>query len=374
MIRKLDLYVLRVFVVSLAVAFLFAAGVIVLTQQLQYGDDLISAPAKLRAAGAPELADRVFPLALRYYACQITIYCLQFAPFLAFFAALFTAARLHRANETVAMLASGVSLHRGFAMVFVAAGALAAFQAAFREIALPHAAREAFVIRRQIFDFQPVPEMSRLSFVDGSGSRVRFDTYRPTEAAGEGLDVYSSTGGVIRSLKAETARWETGVGSAGSWSLTGVKSVVRSRSGEVVEAPAGAEGAQLALDFDPGDCEVAARHATDPQYLSIGELDRLARRMPANTRLQVLLHAAITAALANLILPLLGLPCVLRLDRRSTIEGAAFAFALCVVYFAATLFFIELGVEERVGPVVAAWLPVVLFGSLGIAVFESMPT
>ncbi|MBL8693883.1 MAG: LptF/LptG family permease [Planctomycetes bacterium] len=374
MIRKLDRYVLRIFLTSTASALLVCAGLVVLLHQLQHFDNLMATRKALKAAGELDLVGKLFPLTVKFYLCEVAIRFFQYAPFVVLFGTVFTAARLHRTHESVAMLASGVSLPRGFLPVFVAAGLIAATHFTFRETLLPTVARESAELDTLLFEGKRERVVEKLSFVDDAGRRIRFARYWPEKARGERCEIYAhGADQVVRSLSASVATYLIEDG-RGHWTFIDAKTSAISRTGAPVADGNSPQWWDRELQFTPADCETAARWQLDPTYLSFRELETLARRNPSSSHIQVLLHTSLVAALANLLLPLLGLPCVLRIEKRSTIEGVVFAIGLAVLYYAFSLFCIQLGIEETVGPVAAAWLPVILFGSLGIVLFESMKT
>ncbi|MBI3818094.1 MAG: LptF/LptG family permease [Planctomycetes bacterium] len=373
MIRRLDRYVLKVFVASLAAGLLFAAGMLILTDQFQHFDDMLEAPRKLRERGHPEAAAQVFTNALRFYAYEIAIRFFQYCPFVTFFAAVFTAARLHRTNETIAILASGTSMQRAFLSVFVAAAAIAGGQLAFREWLLPTLARDQAVLRSILIEHDVNNTAKDLSVVDALSNHYTFDIYDRNARTGRGFSAYAPDAKVYKNITARELAF-TGSPNASGARLTNGRYYSVTREGSRTGEPAAI--AELPGEFviNAADCELAARAKEDAEYLSISELDMLARRTPNIAKYQISLHQAFTLAFANFLLPLLGLPCVLRADRRSTLEGALFAFVLCVFYFAATLFCFQLGRDGDWSTVFAAWLPTVVFGSLGIVLFESMRT
>lgn len=371
--RRIDRYVFKIFVVSLSAAAVFVAGMLVLADQYQHFDNLIQAPRKLRELGHRDLARAVVPMALQYYAYEIAIRFFQYTPFVTFFAAVFTASRVHRSQETVAILASGTSLQRGMAPVFFGAFLIAILQLTFREMALPELASRQAVLRSVLLELNPDYEVKNLSVLDDASNRFVFDAYRPVTRSGTGFSAYYSDHNKFMNITAREARFS-------SEEDGGVLQLI---DGRVFEVPReGAKRAEpvpvsvLPADFviTARDCEVAARAGGDPDHLSISELESFARRQPNSRKYQVALHLAFTFAIANLLLPLLGLPCVLRQDRKSPLEGAVFAFVLCIIYFAATLLCFQLGKDDVIGTVFAAWLPTVVFGSLGIVMFESMRT
>ena len=71
---------------------------------------------------------------------------------------------------------------------------------------------------------------------------------------------------------------------------------------------------------------------------------------------------------------LVGLPLLMRHERGSGAEGLAKGLLLCLFFFAADFVCRNLGVQGSLDPLLASWLPVLFFGSLGIVLFESLPT
>ena len=59
-------------------------------------------------------------------------------------------------------------------------------------------------------------------------------------------------------------------------------------------------------------------------------------------------------------------------ERGKAGERIALGFFLCVTYFGIEFVARTLGLQGGVGPILAAWFPVVLFGSLGIVLTASM--
>jgi lipopolysaccharide export LptBFGC system permease protein LptF len=272
------------------------------------------------------------------------------------------------------MRASGVSLQRGFAAIFAGALLLTACQVGFRELLLPRCATELSELRANLMLGKPHFEVEQVSVVAVDGHRYRFSKYRPEKAAGDDFRVDATVGSQYWNVSADGARYEAGPHGSGAWRLEAGKLVKMPRAGSGASAIEAIDELPPQFTLTPKDCELATRANLDPMYLSITELDTLARRVPSVSKFQVMFHGALTGVLANLLLPLLGLPCVLRADRRSALEGAVMAFGLCVLYFAATLLCFQLGADQVMGPVFAAWLPTVLFGSLGVTLFEAMRT
>ena len=100
-------------------------------------------------------------------------------------------------------------------------------------------------------------------------------------------------------------------------------------------------------------------------------------RKPANgahTEIAVLFHSRITRPLAALTLLFLGLPFVLSgADRRMvSLVGVSLAISLSFQLFAHICQ--RLGNVEAIPPTLAAWLPVLAFGSLAVGMYDLVKT
>ena len=128
------------------------------------------------------------------------------------------------------------------------------------------------------------------------------------------------------------------------------------------------------VDFAPRDVLLAKKGDVAPMELSFGELSRLSARDPSNLEYQTLFHYHLTFPLGNLVLVFLTLPFLLGRERGKATEGLIGASLACIVYFAVDFVCRSLGMEGALSPLWSAWLPVLVFGSLGVALSEGART
>ena len=75
-----------------------------------------------------------------------------------------------------------------------------------------------------------------------------------------------------------------------------------------------------------------------------------------------------------IILLLLALPFGLRFERGSKTERIFFALVICGAYLVTDSVTRNMGTGGFLHPVIAAWFPTVLFGSLGAVMYDSVRT
>jgi lipopolysaccharide export LptBFGC system permease protein LptF len=123
----------------------------------------------------------------------------------------------------------------------------------------------------------------------------------------------------------------------------------------------------LPIDLETADQDIA--------YLSFGELKTQYRRQPYQRHLAVKLHHHLAFPLTHLILPAIAIPLVLLLGTRSALLAVIASVAVCGAYYLISSLAMSTAVHsEGFSPLLAAWLPVLLFGSLGVTLMGQMRT
>lgn len=309
--------------------------------------------------------------ALRFYVFNVPFLYLQVAPFVTVVAALFTLSRMIKSNETVAALAAGVSAQRLLLPVIaggvLAAGAMFALREALTHTIAPQ--RDALLDMLEEKRREPVYEGVWLK--DRQGDVVRVREFRPSTGSPPvaellGVEVTSKRRNVFILQRAARAIWSA-TPAGPRWVLEG---------GELEEVDTGKEKRAIReledLEFTPADVLTAIKGYEFPLELSFSQIADLARRDPDNTEYQTLLQYNLTFPLANVMLLLVALPLMMGRERGRQQVGLAAGCGLCVAFFFVDFISRALGMDGSLSPVVSSWLPVLIFGSLGIAMFESM--
>jgi lipopolysaccharide export system permease protein len=75
-----------------------------------------------------------------------------------------------------------------------------------------------------------------------------------------------------------------------------------------------------------------------------------------------------------MLLVLSGLSVILRDQNRNVFLSAGLCVVLCALFFTAQFVAKSLGDNEYVSPALAAWMPVLIFGPLSLALFDAVHT
>lgn len=362
MVRLLDRYVARTFLGSYLVCLVFFLGLFLLVDFFARLDDFLEAREYLGNTHYGLLG-----LIFRYYVLSVPTVFSQIAPFVTLMGAMFALTRLSRNNELVPMIVSGVSTYRILVPVFLFALLLSGSLIALRQFVIPDLAREKEAIE-DIINGKDPRFIREVEHADAEGNRYGIKKYDASAGKMHGLD-FTSVGTPIRTVTATMARWRNEGESGPGWYLTNGEELIAQADGTMRERVV---HFLFGTTLRPEDLELDAL-GDNLALLSFSDINRLYHRHPDRKELKVLLHSQITFPLSNLLLLLLGIPLVVNRRIKSPFLSIAVCLLICGAFFAADFLAQDLG-RRGFYPVTMAWLPVVLFSSVGICLFDSIRT
>lgn len=345
---KLDRYVSSYFFSSYGVCLLFFVGMFLLIDLLAKTDDIFDNAGELVGMGYS-----VTTLAFQYYGLLIPVIFLQVAPFVTVTAAIFAITRLRRNNELVPMIVAGRSVFRLLAPIFCYAAILAVLMGLLQQFVAPDIADPRDRVKQLLFDADETRTITG-AFPAGPNTYVYVIKY----------DVDTKTIPYFDVTQLDRAE-PTLVGEKAHWDEARQKFVY-----QVTTAEGGSKSCDLPADISPDVIESQERGPYDLSYSRAAYLYERTGR----PKWQVLLHYHLTFPISNILLLLLGLPFVLRHEKRSPLLGMVIAIAICAAYFAFDGVMRNLGDKEVLHPVLAAWFGVIFFGSLGVVLLDNVKT
>lgn len=357
---RLDRYVASIFVASYATALLVVIGLYFIMDLATNLDDFLEPWVGGESAPAS--------VVVLYYLLNLPYLFLQAAPFVTLTAGLFTVSRLLKNNEIAAALAAGISARRVLAPIFIGGAVSAGLMFALRE-ALPYSVapkRDAYL--HMLVHRRPEVVHRNLWVRDLGGSVVRLREFRPASNEVRGFEATLRQGTDYVTIQAPRMVYEARGGELAWWLEDGLREVVgeQQRSESLARLEGFELTPELALSYQ--------RKRSNPLELSFREALLLTSRDPDDVVYQTLIQYHLTFPLAGLVLLLVGLPLLLRPERARGFEGLVSGLMLCVFYFAADFVCRNLGLQGALDPLLASWIPVLLFGSLGIVLFDAIRT
>ena len=355
---RLDRYVGALFAGSYGVACGLVIGLfLVLDIAANLDEYLRSEPGSLAPSSWTVLA---------YYAHEIPFLWLKLAPFVTLLAGLFTLSKLIRHRELVACLAAGRSTHRVLLPIFLCAGVLALSMIAMGEFFTERIGSRRDALLDQLLERRAHPVHRGLWVKDMAGNPIRLSVYEEQDPPKvEGLEATRIAGDPWVEVAASRADWDP---ASGSWRLTGGRRLTLDDLTAPPEPVGALAGDAELFGFQPRDVRTVAKSRERPLDLSFSEVRRLAGRDPDNAAWQTLMQVHLTFPLAHIVLLLVGLPMLARQERRQ-VEGLAAGFLLCVLFYGVDFLFRTLGMRGALPPLLASWIPVLFFGSLGTVLY-----
>jgi len=124
----------------------------------------------------------------------------------------------------------------------------------------------------------------------------------------------------------------------------------------------------LSLKERPEEFARVARSPEEMSYVQLRQyIDRLVKSGVIATRYMVDLHAKVATALVSLIMAILGVSFGLRTNRSGVMIWVGVCIPMGFLYYMLLVLGISLGRGGAVPPLVAAWLPNLVFGTAGVA-------
>lgn len=300
-----------------------------------------------------------------YYLQLSPFFFVSVAPFVTVIAAMFAMGRLMASHELHPMLFAGRSMGRVLRPVLAVGLGSGLLMAACWQWVLPElmasVARTRSTLSGQETELQSVV----LEDKQGIVRRLYVRRYQPQRRTMEAVHllIEGSGPGDAVLVRAPLATWDA---AQADWRLTEGR-VVRGR----IEEPRQWLGAG---DLDPDKIWRAGKEDLDSEFLSYTDLMELRQLRPQRRDVALALHRHAAYPLANLVLLLLALPFTIHFERRHRITRVLGAILACGAYLLVDLTCQSLGHRDYLHPVVAAWLPAILFGSLGVAMFGAIRT
>jgi lipopolysaccharide export LptBFGC system permease protein LptF len=301
-------------------------------------------------------------------------------------------AQLNKNNELTPIRASGISLYRTLAPVFLVAVIATAVSFLNQELVIPSLVDE-LRSTESMLDVGKKSVLGRLNLRDEEGNAWVIQGFLRGEEIMQNLLVTANPPGTAEArvyVTAETGKWKrTASDGKPRWHLSngtelrfkghdrlaaseGDYDVRFGEDGYVVLLPddKNNDPYRLVSSFTPRDMIPAE---VGLAYQSSAHLRGLYAEEPTRRDLSMLIQGRYAFPFANIVLLLIGLPFVLGVEGKSAFAGLIVCIVICGAFYGTWALCNELG-KEILSPPAAAWLPIAVFGPMGIFLFDWVRT
>lgn len=366
--KTLDRYIAKNFLIGYAIAFSVLIGLRIIIDLFVNLDEF----AEHVDLGTWAVAKNV----LLFYSTNATLYFRDFAGVITVVAAAFSLGKMVRANELVAIIASGVSAKRIVGPILALAVFFTVLAVADQELLIPSISDK---LVREHDDVAGQESYKAFFITDGKGSLICSQAYDAKAAA------FAKPTIITRRRTRQPGIWEvTGRISAdrmvynrktGAWDLVNGL-FVGTESDEGAEPAASYE----APDLLPRDIPVRCK-AGDKSLLSSWQLAALARQkmnVKDVAQLSAQRHFRITDPVINLTMLMVSLPVLICRDPKTMKSAIIVSFALTtacfITAFVCKMLAAEVAIADRIMPEFWAALPVFIFLPIAVIELDAMRT
>ncbi len=350
--RLLDRYILRESVKILGLCLIMFIGIYVIVDLFDRLNRYLEARASLETIA-------------QLYLLRMPRIIIEVLPVAVLLACLLALGAMARNNEVLAMKMGQVGTLR-IAMPCLALGLLASLAAwGINEYIAPRASERALNIERT--DIRKVPAFRTMKDSDiwyrAQGDRfVHIDLIETQSGIIRGISIFemSPAGDLVRRIDAQDASWAQATGWVlrNGYQLELTKSPIRITPFRELRVPL----SETPLEF--------ARVARSPEEMSYAQLkeyiNRLVKSGVSATRYVVDLHAKISIVFVSFIMAILGVSFGLRTGRAGIMIWVGLCIPMGFLYYMLLSVGISLGRGGVLPPLVAPWIPNLVFGTAGI--------
>ncbi len=314
-----------------------------------------------------------------YYGFKVTQIFDRLCEAIVLIAAAFTVAWMQRSNELVPLLSAGVSTQRVVRPLLLGSAILLGLSVANQELLIPQ-------IGSRLMNDRDDPNGEKPLMVQGAfepnGIHIEGETASREKMQVQNMYVVipENLAGGVYNITAQQGRYiplDSDEPHRGGWLLSqtqpaDLKDWKWNQPGilEVID-----EG-KFFLHTQEVDFDAVTRSRTWYTFASTARLWQELSK-PDSSRMApmaVLFHMRLTRLLVGMILVLAGVSVILRDQNRNVFLSTGLCLVLCGLFFAAQFTCKSLGDNEYLSPALAAWIPVLIFGPLALAMFDAVHT
>lgn len=314
-----------------------------------------------------------YPLVFLFYLYQIPFIIILTLPVAMLLASMATISQMSRHHEIVAMKAAGLSVYRIFAPLFILGLAISFAVMIIGETIVPYTNQKKGNLERIQIKKQSTqaPGFRYNLLYDGTNGRQYFiKRYDITKGIMDSVSIFqvNQQNRILQRIDAIKGTW-----TGNNWLLE--NAIIRRFQQDGTEISDSLPKYKLA-DVDENPASFAKRELL-PDEMGFIELrqyiDRL-KRSGGNVQQSIVdLYLKISFPFANFIILLFGLPLLSNTRKGSAVSGFALSLLICFVFWGLLQTGRALGYSTALSPILAAWLPNIIFGAIGSLLLYRVP-
>ncbi|MBW6490152.1 MAG: LptF/LptG family permease [Lentimicrobium sp.] len=356
--KKLDLYIIRKFLGTFFYAIALLAVVIIIFDISEKIDDFLEKKPPLNA------------IIFQYYANFIPYFINLFSALFTFIAVIFFTSKMAANTEIIAILNSGVSYWRMLRPYLLASFILALMSFGLTNFVIPETSKNMQNFQKNYLKSQKNNNQSNVHMQINPGVFAYVESFDVKKRTGFrfSLEKFSDSG-MVEKLTGDYLKWDS---ISGLWTI---ENWIKREIGTKAEIITRGSKMDTLLNISPGDFAI---DIDDAMYMNYRELrdfiDMEKLRGSGNLmKFQIEKHKRIAFPFATIVLTLIGVSLSSRKIRGGIGFNLGVGITICfafILFMQVTTVFATFG---NLPPVVAVWIPNILFGILAIWLLRIAP-
>ena len=354
--KKLDLYIIRQFLSTLAMTLMGFVSVILVVDLIENLDRFIdnSIPAGIT---------------FTYYIYAIPWFINLGLPMSMLISTVFTVGVLAKRNELTAMKSNGISLYR-IAIPITSIGfivSLISFELDNRWVTKGNKAR--YDIERQYMKrkarVRTQKEIRNIFLQKNEMNHISLAKFRPESNAGNDITFITlDKGTVTKRMDGKTVKW---LDSLKVWNVQNYSIREFDENGSVKNTIISKKDTIIDLNFSPDDITQQSKKPDEMSYSDLTDrIQQLKENGVDSTKWEVDRYFKISFAFTNFIIVLFGIPLVVVRPKGGLSFGAGMGIFVIFIYYVFIKLGMSIGYSGITSPVTAAWMGNILFFIGGI--------
>ena len=359
--KKLDLYIIRQFLSTLAMTLMGFVSVILVVDLIENLDRFIdnSIPASIT---------------FTYYIYAIPWFINLGLPMSMLISTVFTVGVLAKRNELTAMKSNGISLYR-IAVPITSIGfivSLISFELDNRWVTKGNKAR--YDIEREYMKrkarVRTQKEIRNIFLQKNEMNHISLAKFRPESNAGNNITFITLEEGIVtKRMDGKTVKW---LDSLRVWNVQNYSIRDFDVNGSVKNTIISKKDTIIDLNFSPEDI---TQQSKKPDEMSYADLTARIKQLKENgvdsTKWEVDRYFKISFAFTNFIIVLFGIPLVVVRPKGGLSFGAGMGIFVIFIYYVFIKLGMSIGYSGITSPVAAAWMGNILFfiGGISLLIF-----
>ena len=354
--KKLDIYIVRQFLVTLSMTLVGFLCVILIVDLIENLDRFIdnSIPANIT---------------IKYYIYAIPWFLNIGLPMSMLISTVFSVGLLAKRNELTAMKATGISLYR-IALPITIIGLIVSFISFELDNTWVSKGNEVrYNIEREYMKrrsrVKAQTDLQNVFLQKNEKTHISIGRYKVETTVGRSITAIALENGTVsQRIDARGIKW---LDSLNTWNVTDFSIREFNSIGEVKDMTMSRGDTLLELNFTPEDI---TQQSKTPDEMNFAELtlriDQLKKNGVDTTKWEVDRLFKISFAFTNLIVVLFGLPLVVMKSKGGLSFGAGMGIFVIFIYYAFIKFGMSMGYKGIMSPLTAAWMGNVIFSIGGM--------